>query len=353
MTVLKGVLLHGKAVDIKIDGGLIVEIADDLGAGDKRYEGKSVWAGLIDIHTHGCMGVDTMDCDMQVMAEYYLKNGITTFYPTTMTMSREDIIAATKQKTNFPLGANVPGFHMEGPFINEKLKGAQSAEHIIPPSMELFSACERVKRVSLAPEIEGSLEFIKSCPAQCSIGHTECDYDTAKAAIAAGASSLTHTFNCMPGMHHRKPGPIPAGAEEGIYAEIISDGVHIHPAMVRTLVSLYGTDRVILISDSMRATGLSDGKYDLGGQMVPVTNGVAYTDGGNLAGSTTNLFECVRRAISFGIPAPDAFKMASENPARLMGLNKGKVEVGLDADLVFTDGEYNLVGVMKGGEIYE
>ena len=353
MTVLKGLILQGEAVDIKIDGGLIVEISADLGEGDSRFAGRSVWAGLIDIHTHGCMGYDTMDCDMQVMAEYYLKNGITTFYPTTMTMSREAIIAATKQRTDFPRGANVPGFHMEGPFINEKTKGAQSAEHIIPPSMELFSACERVKRVSLAPELCGSLEFIKNCPAQCSIGHTDCDYATAKAAIEAGATSLTHTFNCMPGMHHRKPGPIPAGAEEGIYAELISDGVHINPAMVRLLVSLYGADRVILISDSMRAAGLSDGKYDLGGQMMTVTGGVAYTDGGNLAGSTTNLFECVRRAISFGIPASDAFKMASENPARLMGLNTGKVEVGLDADLIFTDGEYNLVGVMKGGEIYE
>ena len=353
MSVLKKVLLDGRSVDIKIEDGKITAIADELGSGDERYAGKTVRAGLIDIHTHGCMGYDTMDCDMQVMAEYYLKNGITTFYPTTMTMSRERIIEATKQKTDFERGANVPGFHMEGPFINEKTKGAQSAEHIIAPSMELFSACERVKRVSLAPEIEGSLEFIRNCPAQCSIGHTDCDYDTARAAIEAGATSLTHTFNCMPGMHHRKPGPIPAGAEGGIYAELISDGVHINPAMVRLLVSLYGTDRVILISDSMRAAGLADGKYDLGGQMMTVTGGVAYTDGGNLAGSTTNLFECVRRAISFGIPADDAYRMASENPARLMGLNKGRVAVGLDADLIFVDGEQNLVGVMKGGVIYE
>jgi N-acetylglucosamine-6-phosphate deacetylase len=351
MTTLKGVLLHGKAVDIRIDGGLIVEIADDLGLGDERYRGLEVYAGLIDIHTHGCMGYDTMDCELQVMAEYYLKNGITTFYPTTMTMSRERIIAATKQRTDFPRGANVPGFHMEGPFINENLKGAQAAEHIIPPSAELVSACERVKRITLAPEIEGSLEFIKNCSAQCSIGHTECDYDTAKRAIECGATSLTHTYNCMPGMHHRRPGPIPAGAESGIYAELICDGVHIHPAMVRTLVALYGTDRVILISDSMRATGLEDGKYDLGGQTVTVSGGVAYTDGGNLAGSTTNLFECVRRAISFGISKEDAFKMASANPARLMGLNKGEVKVGLDADLIFVDGECRLVGVMKGGEI--
>lgn len=353
MTVLKGLLLHGKAVDIKIADGLIAEIGDDLGAGDERYKGLSVYAGLIDIHTHGCMGDDTMDGDLSRMARYYLKHGITTFYPTTMTMSRERIISATKQRTDFEDGANIPGFHMEGPFINEKTKGAQSAEHIIPPSMELFSACDKVKRVSLAPELDCGIEFIKECPVQCSIGHTDCDYETARAAIEAGATSLTHTFNCMPGMHHRKPGPIPAGAEAGIYAELISDGVHINPAMVRLLVSLYGKDRVILISDSMRATGLSDGKYDLGGQMMNVINGVAYTDGGNLAGSTTNLFECVRRAISFGIPACDAFAMASANPARLMGLNKGEVKVGLDADLIFVNAEYDLVGVMKGGKIYE
>jgi N-acetylglucosamine-6-phosphate deacetylase len=158
----------------------------------------------------------------------------------------------------------------------------------------------------------------------------------------------------MPGIHHRARRHIGAGFDtKNVFAELISDGKHIHPSAVRMLIKLYGVERVILISDAMRAAGLGDGEYEFGGQTMTVKNATALTPTGNLAGSTATLLECVRCAVSFGIPKNDAFKMASENPARLMGLNKGKVEAGLDADLIFTDAEYNLVGVMKGGEFYE
>jgi N-acetylglucosamine-6-phosphate deacetylase len=159
-----------------------------------------------------------------------------------MTVSEEEIIAATEAKTNIKDGANIPGFHLEGPFINVQLKGAQNEKYVIPPTMELIKKCTAVKKISLAPEVEGSLEFIRECPAVVSLGHTTTDYDTAKAAFEAGAKCLTHTYNCMPGLHHRNPGPIPAGAECGAYAELICDGIHVHPAMVRLLVGLYGTD---------------------------------------------------------------------------------------------------------------
>ena len=351
MKIIKNVRHKGDIVDIAIDGGKIVNIGKNLVGEGVDFGGAKIYPGLIDTHSHGCIGRDTMDADLSAMSEYYLSVGVTTWYPTTMTMSKEDIVRATNIDLSSIGGANIPGFHMEGPFINVKYKGAQNEKYVIPASDELFSECKNIKKVTVAPEVDGNIEFIKGCPAVCSIGHSTCDYETALRAFEAGAKCLTHTYNCMSPMHHRAPGPIPAGAECGAYAEAISDGVHIHPAMIRLLVKLYGKERVILISDSMRATGLGDGEYEFGGQPITVTDGKAFTDGGNLAGSTTNLFECTRRAISFGIPEEDAVMMASENPARLMGLNKGKIEIGLDADFIIVDDDFNLIRAIARGEL--
>ncbi len=349
-TVLKNVRLYGTLTDITVADGKIAAIGktDDEGI---NLGGNKIYPGLIDIHGHGYVGRDTMEGGLEAMADYQLSRGTTTWYPTTMTMSEEDIVAACSRDISFNHGANIPGFHMEGPFINVKYKGAQNEKYVIPPTMELFNKCKNVKRVTVAPEVEGAIEFIKACPAQVSIGHTDTDYDTAIAAFRAGATSLTHTYNVMPGIHHRAPGPIPAGVDSGAYAELISDGVHVHPAAVRALVKLYGTDRIVLVSDAMRAAGLGDGVYDFGGQRITVTDGKAFTEGGNLAGSTATLFDCVKCAISFGIPEKDAVKMASENPARLMGLNKGKIEVGYDADFIIVDEDFNLVRAIARGEV--
>lgn len=350
MKAIKNVRLGGEVTDITVDGGRIVAIGrTDLPGID--FGGARIYPGLIDTHSHSCICHDTMDGDLEVMADFELANGTTTWYPTTMTMSAEDIIRATNQNIDFGHGASIPGFHMEGPFINVKYKGAQNEEFIIPPSMELFNKCKNIKKVSLAPEIEGSMEFIRNCPAVVSIGHTDCDYDTACAAFEAGAASLTHTYNAMPGIHHRAPGPIGAGSEyDHVYAELICDGKHIHKASVKMLIKIFGTDRVILISDSTIATGLSDGEYMFGGKPIDVINGTALTKDGHLAGSTSTLFDCVRTAISFGIPEEDAVKMATENPARLMGLNKGKIEVGYDADFIIVDDEFNLIRAIARGE---
>ena len=347
---LKNLTLGGKRVDIAIENGKIKEIGNITGEGED-FGGAKVFPGLIDTHSHGCIGKDTMDGDLAKMSEYYLKNGTTTWYPTTMTVSEEDIIRATRVDLSVIGGANIPGFHLEGPFINAKYKGAQNEKYVIKPTMDLIEKCDKVKKITLAPEVEGALEFISRCPAVCSIGHSTCDYDTAKAAFAAGAKCLTHTYNCMSPLHHRAPGPIPAGAESGAYAELICDGIHVHPAMVRLLIKLYGKEHVVLISDSVRPTGLEDGIYELGGLDIKVTDGVARTMDGNLAGSTATLLHCVKCAISFGIPEEDAFKMATENPARLMGLEtKGKVQVGYDADLIILDEKYNLLRVIVRGE---
>ncbi len=355
MTVLKNVLHNGTPTDIVTENGKIVKIGrvDESGV---DMSGLKIYPGLIDTHIHGALGQDASDLSssLDVISDYELRSGITTWYPTTVAVSREELIAATNRDISKISGANVPGYHMEGPFINKEKKGAINAENIVPPSRELFDACNAsgyVKKITVAPEIPDAMDFISKCPALVSLGHMTADYDTVKEAFAHGACCLTHTYNVMPGIHHRDPGPIGAGYDtDGIYAELISDGVHIHPSAVRMLVKLFGEERVILISDSVRATGLSDGEYDLGGVPTVVKDGIARTEGGNLAGSTTNLFDCVRHAISFGIPEVTAVKMATETPARMMGLNKGRIEVGFDADFIIVDGDFNLKYVIKGGE---
>ncbi len=350
MKILKNVCLNGEITDIKVKDGKIAAIGKCDGEG-LDIGGNEIYPGLIDIHIHGCIGYDTMEGGLEEMSDWLLSQGTTAWYPTTMSMSEEDIIKATEQKIDFGHGATVLGFHLEGPFINKKYKGAMNEKYIIAPSVELFSKCKNVGRITLAPETEGAYEFIKNCPAQVSLGHMDADYDTVAEAFKAGATSLTHTYNVMPGIHHRAPGPIGAGFDaNNVFAELISDGKHIHPSAVRMLITLYGADRVILISDAMRAAGLGDGEYEFGGQTMTVKNATALTPTGNLAGSTATLLECVRCAVSFGIPKADAFRMASENPARLMGLNKGKVEVGYDADFVIVDKDLNLVKAIARGE---
>ena len=351
MKVLKNVKLYGKSADIGVEIGKLAAIADSLSGECVDFGGANIYPGLIDTHSHGCVGEDTMGGDIAKMAKWQLEHGVSTYYPTTTTMSREDIISATKADIDVKDGANIPGFHLEGPFINPKYKGAQNEKFIIPADMELLRACSNVKKISLAPEFPGALDFIRECGIVVSLGHTDTDYDTAMAAFEAGATCLTHTYNRMPGIHHRDPGPIGAGCVHGgVYAELICDGKHVHEASVKMLVRIFGEDKIVLISDSMSATGLGDGDYELSGLPVTVRDGYARTQDGALAGSTSSLFECVKVAISFGIDKAAAVKMASENPARLMGLNKGKIEIGYDADFLLVDDEFNLVRAIARGE---
>lgn len=351
MKLIKNVRHKGELVDIAVDGGKIVGIGKYDGEG-ADFGGNKIYPGLIDTHSHGLKGMDTMDADYTEMARIYLAGGTTTWYPTTMTVSEEAIIRSTEAEIKVDGGANIPGFHLEGPFINVKYKGAQNEKYVLAPTLELLKKARLVKKITVAPETEGAIDFIRQCPCVVSIGHTDTDYNTAREAFLAGATCLTHTFNCMPGMHHRNPGPIPAGAECGAYAELICDGVHVHPSMVKLLIGLYGVDRVVLISDSVRPCGLGDGIYELGGLQTKVVDGKAYTMGGNLAGSTSMLIDCVRCAIRFGIPEEDAVKMATENPARLMGLDtKGRIEVGMDADFIIVDDDFNLVKAIARGEL--
>ncbi|MBR2466082.1 MAG: N-acetylglucosamine-6-phosphate deacetylase [Clostridia bacterium] len=345
MQYIKNVSLFGELTDIGFENGKITHVGKCAEAG-RDFGGAKIFPGLIDVHSHGAIGIDTMYADFERLARFYLENGTTTWYPTTMTMPFGDIMKSAGAKTVFNGGANIPGFHLEGPFINVKYKGAQNPSYVHDLDFSLLEACPTAKLITIAPELEGAEEFIKKAKAAgvvVCLGHTDADYDTAMKAFAAGADCLTHTYNAMPGIHHRNPGPIAAGADAGAYAQLISDGKHVHPSAVRLLVKLYGPDKVVLISDSVEAAKMPDGEYKLGGLDVVVNEGTVRTREGALAGSSSTLLDCVRCAISFGIPEEDAFKMASETPARLMGLNKGKIEVGYDADFIITDESYNLI----------
>ena len=346
MAIYKNAKVNGKLTDIRIENGKFTEIGkiDEDGI---DLKGQNVIPGLVDIHTHGAVGVDVMDGEnIEAISEYLLKNGITSWLPTTMTMDMADIKRVTEAIPNTK-GAKILGYHMEGPYISKNRKGAMNEKYIKNPDIAEFESIKNVKMVSLAPELSGSMDFIKNCKAVVSIGHTESDYKTATEAIKNGAKCLTHIFNAMPPLNHRNPGPIGAAIDENIYVQVICDGLHLHKSVIKMLYRTFGADRMILISDSMRATGLSDGEYELGGQMIDVKKGVARTKDGVLAGSTSNLMDCVKKAIEFGIPKEDAIKMASETPAKLLGIKKGKIEVGYDADFVVEDGDLNVIFLHK------
>ncbi len=348
--ILKNVRIDGVLTDLVAEDGKIksIGITDRIGEDCGGYD---LYPGLFDIHAHGFVGFDTMEITeggLFEMARFQLENGTTSWLPTTMTMDIDTIRAVVNRPLVREDGCcKIEGFHMEGPYIAEKYKGAQNGAFIKSPTMEELSTLENIKKLTLAPELPGALDFISECREKTdivlSIGHSAADYSTAVRAIDAGVSSLTHTFNAMPPLHHRDPGPIGAAVEKGIYAELICDGLHVSRAAVLTLYRALGPDRLILISDALRATGLGDGDFSFGGQKILVRDGVARIEAGNLAGSTTPLLGCVRKAIEFGIPKKDAFRMASATPARSLGLKKGELLPGYDAEFILLDSDMNLV----------
>ena len=282
-----------------------------------------------------------------------------------MTVSEDMLIKATTAVAEFmktqKSGATPLGVHLEGPFFSMSKRGAQPAEYIKEPSVDMFyriyDACEKtVKIIDIAPETNGALEFINKVKDTCtvSIGHTAANYEQTKKGFEAGATHTVHLYNAMTGATHREPGV--AGAvwdNDSATAEIICDGVHIHPAIIRTTFKLLGK-RVVMISDSLSGTGLKDGEsfLDAGGHTITINGGKATLDDGTIAGSTTNLFECVRRTISFGIKFEDAFYAATYAPAKVIGMDGeiGSIESGKIADLVFVDDKFNVLNVMVGGE---
>lgn len=329
--------------------------------------GAYVIPGLIDVHTHGNSGADFSDgalAGVEKMAEYLGKNGVTSFAPASMTLPYETLAAAFASARAFVDEnradcAALRGIQMEGPFFSEKKKGAQNGAYLRLPDFDafrkLFEDCGGLVRiVDVAPELEGACDFIRKASKLCtvSIAHTDADYDAAAAGIAAGVTHLTHLYNAMPAIHHRKPGVIAAAAEaEAVSAELISDGQHVHPASVRLAFRIFGAARMVLISDSLRCCGMPDGEYELGGQQVFLKDGIARLADGTIAGSATNLYNCMLRAISFGIPREDAVRAATYNPARQLGVldEVGSIRDGKVADFVLCDADLNRKAVYRAG----
>ena len=346
---------------------------DSAGADDSEIlDGEGCYAipGLIDLHFHGCMGDDFCDGSKEAIAriaKYEASIGVTAIAPATMTLPADELEeilkVAAEYKKEASEGADLIGINMEGPFISPAKKGAQYERNIVPCDTDM---CHRfldaseglVKFVGIAPEqSEKSLDFIQQMKGKVniSLAHTNADYDTAKAAFDAGANHAVHLYNAMPAFTHRAPGVVGAVSDsEHVMAEIICDGVHIHPSAVRATFKMMGADRMILISDSMRATGMPDGRYTLGGLDVDVVgNRATLVSDGALAGSATNLMDCMRTAVKkMGIPLETAVACATMNPAKSLGVydQYGSIKAGKKADVVLLDKELNLKMVIKDGK---
>ena len=354
--------------DIEIEDGKILRVGKDLPRKEEDLAvdcagSYTVVPGFVEVHIHGCAGADTCDATreaLEAMAAFLLAHGVTSFCPTTMTTSRETIQAAllaAKDMMDHPMegGARVVGVNMEGPFIAKERKGAQKEEDILPPDFPLFQRFYEesggiVRLVDVAPEQPGGLEFVEKASQLCtvSIAHTTADYDQAKAAFDKGVTHATHLFNAMSGLHHRKPGVVGAVFDDSrVRGELICDGFHIHPAVLRAAFRLLG-DRALIVSDSMRANGMPEGEaFDLGGQMVTVHQGKALLPDGTIAGSVTNLHQEIKNLVSFGVPFEQAVKAATLLPARAIGLDGeiGSIAPGKRADLVVLDENLDIAAV--------
>ena len=367
----KGVnaFIDGKIIntDIAIDGDVIVKIGQGLDIDEPfEFEGN-VFPGFIDQHTHGAGGVDTMDATvdtLEAMAVTILKEGTTAFLQTTMTQSVDNIKKALYTLGDYLKkdrdGATVLGVHLEGPFINVDKKGAQPEEYIAKPEisrLEEYIECSNnlVKIVTVAPEVDGAIDFIKYAKSKgitLSAGHTSATYAELKEGVNAGLSCITHTYNAMTGIHHREIGVAGGSMLEDVYNEIIIDGKHVSFDAIRLLARLKA-DKLILITDSMRAKSMADGDYELGGQPVIVKNGEARLHDGTLAGSVLKLNDAVKNAITkVGLPVETVIKAVTENPAKNIGVfdKYGSIEVGKKANFTVLDNDYNVVATIVNGK---
>ena len=350
--------------DVAVANGRIAGIGQHLEGDILSVDGYLI-PGLIDEHIHGIHGCDTMSGaqDVAQMARHVAKHGVTTFLPTTMNAPVEETHAAVRGVKEAMLaagpGANIAGVHMEGPFLSEKYKGAQDARANQLPSMENFRRLtdgvqEIVRLITLAPELPGAETFIRAAAAQgirISAGHSDASYETMESALDWGLSQVTHLFNGMNPLHHRAPGvPCAALTLEGLNVQMISDGIHLHPAAVKLAVR--SGAKLLLITDAMEAADMPDGEYSLGGQQVFVRNGEARLAQGNLAGSTLTLERAVRNVMRFaGITLSQAVQMATANVADALGLcDRGRIRTGLRADLCLLDSQLEVAKTMVAGK---
>jgi len=354
------------------EDGRIVSITAGRPSGhfDRVIDASGLWVvpGFIDVHTHGGDGFDAMDATPEAllgMGRFFARHGVTAYYATTTSAPAGSILAAIETVLTTPPprdGARHMGVHVEGPYLNPAHCGAQLVSDMRDPDPEEYGNWLEsgvVRLVTVAPERPGVLDFIKEGirrGVEFAVGHSGATYEQMLEAANHGLRQATHTYNGMLGLHHREPGTLGAiMTDDRLYGQLICDGIHVHPAMVRLLIRAKGTARTILITDSIRATGLPDGEYDIGdGQIATVRGGVVRIPSGSLAGSTLTMDAAVRNAMAFtGMSLQEALPMATAAPAEAMGLagRKGTLAVGADADLVLLDPELRVRMTLIAGEI--
>ena len=359
--------------DILIKKDKITDIRNDISENGCEVidaEGFLVLPGFIDIHTHGGMGYDIMNSkckDLDRLSCFFASKGVTAFLPAVMTASIEDMITAVrninlsiKNKTS---GAKIIGINMEGPFISYKYRGAHPKEYIILPSVQLLErfiqeSGNNIKMVTVAPEVENALSFISHFKERGIVfcaGHTGADYKTAVEAFEKGFSHVTHLFNAMAGIHHRSPNlAIAALEKENITVELICDGIHIDPAIIKMVLKCKSVDNIVLITDSIITAGVEKGKYHFAGKEVYIENGVAKHKNEVIAGSTVTMIDIFKNMVQrWGIPIENCIKMASANASSAIGLfhKKGSLSCGKDADIIIMDKKMNLLTTIVEGNI--
>lgn len=350
---------------VTIENGKITAIGEANISCDMDAEGKYLVPGFVDIHTHGAMNEDFSDGKaegLQKLSRYYAKHGVTSFLATTMTLKEETLTPAMEVIRDFVRpadGAKCAGVHLEGPFLSYAKRGAQAAENLHAPDAQMFhrlnaASGNNVRLVTVAPEEPGAIDFIREISQVCtvSVGHTTADYDTAAAAFEAGATHATHLFNGMPAFAHRAPGVVGAAYDKGATAELICDGLHIHPSAIRVAHQMFGKNLVI-ISDSLRCAGMPDGEYELGGQPIEMKNGKATLLGSDtLAGSSSNLLEEVKNLVCFGFKLEDAIYAVTAAPARAVRMDHqiGRIAIDIQADLLLLSADLELEAVFIDGK---
>lgn len=354
----KVLVFDEKIVDILDEAPNNCEIID--------AQGKYVSPGFVDIHIHGNMGRDTMDATEEAIttiAKSIVRHGVTSFLPTTMTMDKESVynaLDAVKDLMGCGEGrAEILGAHLEGPFINQKYKGAQNEAFIINPSYEFVENYKDViKVITYAPEQDENFEFtkevVKNTDIALSIGHSKATFKQAREAINLGARNITHLFNGMTPLNHRNPGVVGAGLTSDVYCEIIADTIHISKDLFQFILDNKGEDKIILVTDSIEAGGLEDGEYSLGGQKVIVKDSQARLESGSLAGSVMPLNKMVYNFLNnTDLDMRKVVRLAAINPAKSIGIDKtkGSIEIGKDADITLIDEDVNCYMTINKGKI--
>ena len=363
-----------KDMTLTVDGTRIYGLGKEIlsvPADEEEYDlsGLILMPGFIDLHIHGAKNKDTSDGNVEALTEisrYLASKGVTSFCPTTMMIPKEQILRVLMAAESFSeeegIGARMLGVRLEGPFLSKEKCGVQNTEYAMLPSTDFLSEItagfpeKLISIIDISPELSGAKEFIIENKDKyvLSCAHTAANYACCKDSIGNGIRNATHLFNAMEPLGHHEPGAVAALLEdESVTCELICDGLHVHPAVLRLAMKILGEDRAVVVSDAMRAAGMPDGEYDLGGTPVNVINGRTDFGGGRLAGSTTDIHAEFLNLLKLGLPLRVALKACTQNPAKVLGLSEdlGTLEVGKIADMVAMDMDYNVKKVFVSGRL--